>query len=1277
MAEQLDETIERVHAALFLPIQFLIDTGAHTPLTTEQYCRQELRRSEELRTTPHRATSAVLERRRAQSGRPSRPIPSQSLPSTNSNRAPVVKLDGFVDCNFGQLLDIKAVFDNFNVFDHNTLRSFSTKKMVSRAHSAPVEQKVRPVATSLALLTLGHTAAQSDARIAKEGSIPERNFVELLGPTLCGSFPKDVLAWYSSVDTNGTGQVTWAKFSRYLQQSIECHRMASKNDELLATCLRYNDVPLDPTLRSPHFRVTRVCDGGRGAFFILCTDGCVREVCKKTLKVTDVVHYSEESGEPHPVDVRWSAERNQLFVALPTGFVYVYDTTGHLSRQGNILKAYRIGPALSYDVKGWNHTGGTAPMVKTVKFDPLHMEWPDNGQRLQEIPRFLRSTIDVIPLSQHPGCRCGGSNGLCLCPPLTLRDANISSIEPYQEVQGSKDPIFFVGFDNGHVALYKPPMVQPVVSGSRKASIIVRPFESRVTCMKHCDTFSDLRGLLSSSSDGDLSLIDIETCEVVMTFRDARDSSEVAATDGGGWLNGTRPVSRFDVSRKSPLIASCGHMRGVSLWSATMRRKVASFHDHRGPIMGMCFNCHTNHLLTTGADRTIRVYDIRMMRAVQVIIDRERPDTLTYSDISYDESYRRVVAWTGAPYVYTLKDESSAAVASAAAQAGPQSQEEPTAEVEVGQLPSTSNLDPVSFVLSCTKNEVDYFLQASGCSLTLWHCSTGSIETMLTANLPIVAVALDALGLKAYVGLDDGTVAQYVIGAQSFSREMRLRSTMIRSMTMLRKRTLSSEFGNAYLVVGGCRGTISLFPDRSTGGVITAHHTITIDHSCPNLAPCGDVISLAVVSDRFLLFGSSAGCIGVLSCESDGIVLRRIIKLEGLLTSMSHGVDSATLSQRSILRSDTGLRALVSRAVSAPPSHSAELWRRAVLATQREQSLNATKFTKFRYEAQEQVQVMVDSIGHLADVSGECCYFLCGFGNGDCRIAMSPLYGRIPTDGSKPIDFVACFPASSADGCAFTVLIGKPFGNDASSAFWIGDDQGVLVEYHLTIKVEQAQIGESPFVAECRDSLDTSPDRITAGPKYFYQTNLQLRIFCAWRYPCSITSLTSVGDGSGNLIIGLGNGKSSALSLDSRDAVWGVLPEPNEVELVQSHRYTKTFSHGGHAIVPRRKSLAPQYQRSLSRVAFKKSVGANDEETDEKSAGEKEAANRSKYLQIVMRKAPTQLREAVLRLEGEEEVKSLASNLRYRDREKDDALDNACFSRLRLNNVSTVFEVGK
>ncbi|CUG91801.1 WD40 repeat-containing protein, putative, partial [Bodo saltans] len=504
--------------------------------------------------------------------------------------------------------------------------------MIVRVQSAPTASaKLTQMQLGLHHNTRGPvdaSAAATGITVPRSGhvGVPEKVFLDRIAPIMCPTYPKGTASWYNSIDTNSAGSVTWVKFARYLQTYYEAVRAKAQRDATLSQHVRYDDIPIGRLQRGPPYRAIQVRES-RTQFFLLCTDGCARAVSKDTMKAVDIVHYADP-GDPHPIDIKVQLERNQLYVCLPNGFVFVYDITGHLTRQGNITRVFRIGEDHPYNDKGWDKNGGIAVMPKLAKFDPLHMQLPDNGSKYREIPTAIVTGCDVFPLSLHAHCRCGAVRvSLCVCGGLgVVARGQLTCVDPYQETPGSKDQLFFAGFEHGHIALYRPPAVCPVVSAPRKASFMAQPHNDRMTCLRYCNTFPDLRGLLTSSEGGHLALLDVDTAEVVVTFRDQL-SDTMTLSDGGGWVNGCRPVHAFDVSQQMPIIGSCGHMRGVTLWSATMRRKIGSFHDHRGPVHSLCFNQSAYHLITIGGDRTMRIWDIRTMKAVQVVVDRERVDS--------------------------------------------------------------------------------------------------------------------------------------------------------------------------------------------------------------------------------------------------------------------------------------------------------------------------------------------------------------------------------------------------------------------------------------------------------------------------------------------------------------------------------------------------------------------------------------------------------------------------------------------------------------------------
>jgi WD40 repeat protein len=1136
-----------------------------------------------------------------------------------------------IGCDYGKLLDIKAVFDHYTLLTEPTpevaegaggnsggggggpsgrrkssFALLAADMASSRVQSAPLTRKRKSVAGTI------HAGS----------GMPETIFLDKIAPVLCPDYPRDVHAWYGMIDATGTGFVNWSKMSQYLLTLCEESSKQSKEADSLALSLQYKDIPESPGGPSPSYRVLRAIDGKR-FFYVLCSDGHVRELSKVTSQVVDTIHYPDGTM---PIDIKWCPERNQLFVGQPNGVVFCYNTTGHLSRQGNVIKAYKVGASgVSISTKyGMSQpvTGGSTAIVtipKTVKFDPLHMELPSTGKRIVKTPATVVADIETTVLATTAVCRCLASVNAsvpCTCT-ASVGHSHLSAIEPYMDDPSSKDPPFFAGFDTGHVALYRPPLIWGSITVMstpwRKAAIILTPHRARITHLQYCDTFSDLRGLLSSSAEGHITLNDVESGETLMTFQDAPEIDSWRE-DGGGWIDGHRPVSRFDVSRQQPIIASYGHMRGVSLWSASLRTKLATFNDHRGAITSVCFNNDVNQLATIGEDRTVRIYDIRTLRSLQVIVDRERLDSTPYSEISYDHVHSRIVAWSGSPHFYTMVDDSVAS---------------PTAE----------NLTPVTSLMAI--EQLGNLLQVNSTSVVSRNSHDGEMGCVVKSPQTIVAVTRDPCGRRIFLAFDNSTIAYYSIGASNFARKIKI-PCEIKSMAFIaqvatatgsmptsssspmRSRSSSGANGgggggavenpaegqldsdrSGIIVVGSAKGMLFLFADRTVGTTITPSTSINLNTCGDSFDNVGDVVVVLTVRPKGnqILCGTTNGLVVLASLERDGLVVRRTVKQLPFLC-LATVAPIRTLIEPLTKGRERG-------APSSAPARTGSarlLWQRAMSASRKEKTvLHAEHFTKFRYSIQEQTQIQIDSITVFDPIDvrstakavpeGASCpfsYIAVGFANGDVKIFYTSV------ENSPNFECICAFPASSCEGCGFQLA------STSNGTLWVGDDAGVVCEYSVNLDYKPPQ-EETPSPAsnehhrssrvrasfvfggedELTQSVDTHSDlfgsfsvkeqhshfvpRQSQNGKYFLRVEVQL--CCVWRFPSGITTFSFNNAQHQPLLhIGLVNGRVSSINTFTRDVQWGVAVENTEVEFVQQHRFHQVFPKEG-PIVPRRQSM--------------------------------------------------------------------------------------------------------
>ena len=59
------------------------------------------------------------------------------------------------------------------------------------------------------------------------------------------------------------------------------------------------------------------------------------------------------------------------------------------------------------------------------------------------------------------------------------------------------------------------------------------------------------------------------------------------------------------------IMASCGEERTVSMWDPFTKKPITNLHGHTSSLVDLAINEDRFHLMTLGADKVVKVWDIR------------------------------------------------------------------------------------------------------------------------------------------------------------------------------------------------------------------------------------------------------------------------------------------------------------------------------------------------------------------------------------------------------------------------------------------------------------------------------------------------------------------------------------------------------------------------------------------------------------------------------------------------------------------------------------------
>lgn len=129
----------------------------------------------------------------------------------------------------------------------------------------------------------------------------------------------------------------------------------------------------------------------------------------------------------------------------------------------------------------------------------------------------------------------------------------------------------------------------------------VKQHDDWITHMAYLSTYS---GLLTSSMDGALRLMDLDRQETVWACQEH-----------------LRGVHHFDYCASFNFIASCGIERDVLMWNPFSGQSVGRLKGHNASVRRIAVNDRDSLVYTLAADNSIKVWDVRNNSCMQTISD--------------------------------------------------------------------------------------------------------------------------------------------------------------------------------------------------------------------------------------------------------------------------------------------------------------------------------------------------------------------------------------------------------------------------------------------------------------------------------------------------------------------------------------------------------------------------------------------------------------------------------------------------------------------------------
>lgn len=172
--------------------------------------------------------------------------------------------------------------------------------------------------------------------------------------------------------------------------------------------------------------------------------------------------------------------------------------------------------------------------------------------------------------------------------------------------------------------------------------------DSWVTKVNYVD---DINSVVSTGHDNVLAMMDLETMKVKWRL----DSSRVRFSSLSERAH-TRGIRTWDFSRQFSVFCTGGVERTVQLWSPFVNRPVGSLRGSNSSAIDIKINDGDFQIITLGADKTIKVWDIRNQKCVATITDstNQLPEN-SFSAMLYDRHNEQLLTGSGRPQMYNLK----------------------------------------------------------------------------------------------------------------------------------------------------------------------------------------------------------------------------------------------------------------------------------------------------------------------------------------------------------------------------------------------------------------------------------------------------------------------------------------------------------------------------------------------------------------------------------------------------------------------------------------------
>eukprot|EP00755_Sulcionema_specki_P020988 Sspe_Gene.12869::Locus_4412_Transcript_1_1_Confidence_1.000_Length_3569::g.12869::m.12869 len=435
------------------------------------------------------------------------------------------------------------------------------------------------------------------------GELTEAEFIEAFGPILGNMGDLEIRQLFHRIDANANGVIDWDEFSTYVLLSGE-----QKNHDDAAKALylppgeaadRSHGLPSGLPPGHHNGMVTRLLVHRNGMYYTCSKDGTVRV---------------------------WNSETQSHMQTIPCCKGWIND--------GVFLKG---GTKLA--VCGMDRTLTTFNITQSGA--ELHRAFVGNKRGWKKEKRSY-----VVDEPDKREQRTAGTSQESSLEKFLSRVANTARKRRYVEMMTLEDLVecpmaiaewsglICLGLKGGGVQVYDP---------SRTYDGDVVPCLE--TCHVHSTTISRLRtsgyldAVLSAGWDGTVKVLSLSKGKVLRELSDATPKS----------------IFAMEWSEKHRLLATAGTERHVSVWNPYISRPVYRLDGHMCPLIEVCFNDTTDHLISVGLDKSLRVWDIRTMRCVQSFSETRPhwPEDLL-SAVAIDETRRSLVCCSSFPTIFPM-----------------------------------------------------------------------------------------------------------------------------------------------------------------------------------------------------------------------------------------------------------------------------------------------------------------------------------------------------------------------------------------------------------------------------------------------------------------------------------------------------------------------------------------------------------------------------------------------------------------------------------------------